>query len=72
MTEERIVTVHAVLPDCGVVVIDEGRSVPIVRYMDCFGRDCDLEDAVVAVAGNEECGYFVVDDLFEILEVTIH
>lgn len=45
----------------GLAAMSDGREMPVVRWIDCDGDDCDEEDAVAAVIGDAYLGYWVAD-----------
>lgn len=67
MTEIAIVSI----PD-GLAYTEDGQELPITNSFDDCGDDCDLEDAVVVVAGPDADGMFLTIDLRELSEVTLH
>lgn len=58
MAEVRI---SAVLTHSRLVVLDDDRVLPITNFFDEEGDDCELEDARIAVAGEDEFGWITFD-----------
>lgn len=71
--EQREVVVVAI--NCGLrqVLLDDGTMIPITNFFDEFGDDCEPDDALVVVAGNDGFGYLTIE-LFEddFGKVTLH
>jgi hypothetical protein len=55
----------------GIAMLECGCYVPVIEWFSKEGKDCDPDDAIVCVAGDDEHGWFTVDLVaFEI--VTVH
>lgn len=54
-----------------IAVLTDGRSVPITHFFNRKGEECKGADAVVAVAGSEEVGWYTID-LVEFEYVRMH
>lgn len=68
MTEVRI---SAVLTHSRLVILDGDRVLPITNFFDEEGDECDLEDACMAVAGEDGFGW-ITFDLCEHLNPSTH
>lgn len=55
----------------GVVITEDGQELPIANAFDSDGDDCDIEDAVVCVAGPDKDGLWLNIDLRQLEEVTL-
>lgn len=55
--------VEAVSRTCAMVILTNGERLTITNWLDFDGDECAAEDAVVAVAGPDEHGFWFAIDL---------
>lgn len=70
--DQQEATVVAVNCETRLVILDDGRTLPIVHFFDDFGDDCEPDDAIVLVAGHDGFGYVTIELDFFDEEVSIH
>ena len=55
----------------GIALMNCDCHVPVTEWFDATGQDCEPEDAIVCVCGDEDHGWFTVDlEAFQV--VTVH
>lgn len=54
-----------------VVVMEDGQELPVVDAFDDNGDNCDIDDAVVCVAGPDADGLWVTIDFREMKKVPV-
>lgn len=52
--------------------MSDGTTLPITEFIDENGDDCDPDDAVVVIAGNDNFGWISVEILEGYEPVTVH
>lgn len=55
-----------------IVLLCDGGSVDITHWFDCFGDECEPDDAISCVAGPDPAGLWYSIDLSFFNPVTIH
>lgn len=54
-----------------VAILSDGSTIPLTNFFDEDGDDCDPEDAVCCVAGNNDFGWLTIS-LADLDEPTFH
>lgn len=54
-----------------IAILNCDCQIPVTEWFDAEGKDCDPEDAIVCVCGDDAHGWFTVD-LEEFKTVTVH
>lgn len=68
MTVPEVASIHL---ESKAAILEDGQILQIVEAFDDDGDDCDLDDAVVCVAGPDKDGMFLTIDFRDWESVTI-
>ena len=55
-----MIDVEAINTDEGVSLLTDGNVVPITDYLDDDGNNCVKADAVMAICGTQDTGFYAV------------
>lgn len=69
---EQDADVEAVNRSRDVAVLNTGEQINITNWLDAFGEECAIDDAVVAVAGPDRLGRWFAIDLSAFEPTVLH